>query len=90
MRSWMASFLALAAVPYAVVQAKPEQIRGVTSPIFHYYLQAYPQDGELLFSILVLFVFSFHFFTYMIFSIGITPCYARGRWATTQPGKKLE
>ncbi|KAI0885404.1 uncharacterized protein GGS22DRAFT_143296 [Annulohypoxylon maeteangense] len=34
--------LVAAAIPTTV--AKPEQIRAVTSPIFHYYLQAYPQD----------------------------------------------
>ncbi|TGJ83250.1 hypothetical protein E0Z10_g5527 [Xylaria hypoxylon] len=48
MRSWIGRFLAvLAAVPCAVVHAKPEQIRGVTSPIFHYYLQAYPQNSTI-------------------------------------------
>jgi len=36
--------LAAAVLPAALVMAKPEQIRGVSSPIFHYYLQAYPQD----------------------------------------------
>ncbi|KAI1097477.1 hypothetical protein F4804DRAFT_327488 [Jackrogersella minutella] len=34
-----------AAVPAAL--AKPEQIRAVQSPIFHYYLQAYPQDPTI-------------------------------------------
>lgn len=45
MRSCIARFLsfALAVVPAAVL-AKPEQIRGVSSPIFHYYLQASSQD----------------------------------------------
>ncbi|KAI8947368.1 hypothetical protein F4801DRAFT_513122 [Xylaria longipes] len=47
MRSWIGGFLALAAAPCAVVLAKPEQIRGVTSPIFHYYLQADPQDPTI-------------------------------------------
>ncbi|TRX89802.1 hypothetical protein FHL15_009235 [Xylaria flabelliformis] len=47
MRSWIGRFLALAALPYAVVVAKPEQIRGVSSPIFHYYLQASPQDPTI-------------------------------------------
>ncbi|KAH8157747.1 hypothetical protein CIB48_g10496 [Xylaria polymorpha] len=46
MPSWIARFLALAAAPCALVLAKPEQIRGVSSPIFHYYLQAYPQDHK--------------------------------------------
>ncbi|KAI3332804.1 hypothetical protein F4824DRAFT_282730 [Ustulina deusta] len=46
MSSWIGRVLAVvAAVPCAVVLAKPEQIRGVSSPIFHYYLQAYPQDA---------------------------------------------
>lgn len=49
MPSWIARFLALAAAPCALVLAKPEQIRGVSSPIFHYYLQAYPQDREFFF-----------------------------------------
>ncbi|KAI0451862.1 hypothetical protein F5B21DRAFT_527386 [Xylaria acuta] len=51
MRSWISHFLALAVVvPSAlvvVVLAKPEQIRGVSSPIFHYYLQASPQDATI-------------------------------------------
>ncbi|KAI1421749.1 hypothetical protein F5Y12DRAFT_687402 [Xylaria sp. FL1777] len=48
MPSRISKFLAVvAAVPYAVVLAKPEQIRGVSSPIFHYYLQAYPQDPTI-------------------------------------------
>ncbi|KAI1136780.1 hypothetical protein F5Y05DRAFT_104021 [Hypoxylon sp. FL0543] len=34
-----------ATIPAAL--AKPEQIRAVQSPIFHYYLQAYPQDPEI-------------------------------------------
>lgn len=29
------------------VLAKPEQIRAVTSPIFHYYLQTYPKDKSI-------------------------------------------
>ncbi|KAI0406354.1 hypothetical protein F4802DRAFT_596380 [Xylaria palmicola] len=47
MRSLAGIFFAIAAAPCAVVFAKPEQIRGVTSPIFHYYLQAYPQDPKI-------------------------------------------
>ncbi|KAI0905422.1 hypothetical protein F4823DRAFT_140879 [Ustulina deusta] len=48
MSSWIGRVLAVvAAVPCAVVLAKPEQIRGVSSPIFHYYLQAYPQDPTI-------------------------------------------
>ena len=27
--------------------AKPEQIRAVSDPIFHYYLQSYPQNSML-------------------------------------------
>jgi hypothetical protein len=51
MRSSTALFGAAAAVvPFGGVMAKPEQIRGVSSPIFHYYLQAYPQDRESAFS----------------------------------------
>lgn len=46
MRSWITRLL-IAAVPCAVgVLAKPEQIRGVTDPIFHFYLQPYPSDRE--------------------------------------------
>ncbi|KAI0393564.1 hypothetical protein F5Y17DRAFT_458800 [Xylariaceae sp. FL0594] len=37
----------LAAAFTASVTAKPEQIRGVTSPIFHYYLQAYTQNATI-------------------------------------------
>ncbi|KAI3323893.1 hypothetical protein HD806DRAFT_76925 [Xylariaceae sp. AK1471] len=48
MRSRIELLAAAAAVlPYTGVMAKPEQIRGVTSPIFHYYLQAYPQDPTI-------------------------------------------
>lgn len=31
----------------SLATAKPEQIRAVQSPIFHYYLQAYPQDQTI-------------------------------------------
>lgn len=45
----------LAAATTAIgVMAKPEQIRGVTSPIFHYYLQGYPQDRESMSPFLLL------------------------------------
>ncbi|KAI8964721.1 hypothetical protein F5Y11DRAFT_345175 [Daldinia sp. FL1419] len=37
--------IAVAAIPAAL--AKPEQIRAVQSPIFHYYLQAYPEDPTI-------------------------------------------
>ncbi|KAI1205052.1 uncharacterized protein F4807DRAFT_294110 [Annulohypoxylon truncatum] len=37
--------LAAATIPAAV--AKPEQIRAVSSPIFHYYLQTYPEDPTI-------------------------------------------
>ncbi|KAK6955147.1 hypothetical protein Daesc_002778 [Daldinia eschscholtzii] len=37
--------VAAAAIPVAL--AKPEQIRAVQSPIFHYYLQAYPEDPTI-------------------------------------------
>ncbi|KAI0809566.1 hypothetical protein GGR55DRAFT_156181 [Xylaria sp. FL0064] len=48
MPSWISRFITfVAALPCAVVLAKPEQIRGVSSPIFHYYLQAYPQDPTI-------------------------------------------
>ncbi|KAI0505335.1 hypothetical protein F5B22DRAFT_528456 [Xylaria bambusicola] len=49
MPSWITKFIAIAAAvaPCAVVLAKPEQIRGVSSPIFHYYLQAYRQDPKI-------------------------------------------
>ncbi|KAK8006632.1 hypothetical protein PG991_012929 [Apiospora marii] len=42
--SLMATAVLLLA-PMAV--AKPEQIRAVQDPIFHYYLQAYPQDPSI-------------------------------------------
>lgn len=29
-----------------VVLAKPEQIRAVQDPIFHFYLQSYPKNGK--------------------------------------------
>ncbi|GAW27287.1 hypothetical protein SAMD00023353_10100140 [Rosellinia necatrix] len=38
-------------MPCSLVLAKPEQIRGVTSPIFHYYLQASPQDRKFQVSV---------------------------------------
>ncbi|KAI1471293.1 uncharacterized protein F4812DRAFT_455406 [Daldinia caldariorum] len=38
------SLLLLVAAALPAVLAKPEQIRAVQSPIFHYYLQAYPED----------------------------------------------
>lgn len=34
-------------LPFAGVFAKPEQIRAVQDPIFHYYLQSYPSNGKL-------------------------------------------
>ncbi|KAI1800153.1 hypothetical protein F4811DRAFT_557102 [Daldinia bambusicola] len=40
----LARGLLLAAAGIAAVLAKPEQVRAVQSPIFHYYLQAYPED----------------------------------------------
>jgi hypothetical protein len=43
-----AAAAAAVAIPFTGVMAKPEQIRGVSSPIFHYYLQSYPQDREFL------------------------------------------
>ncbi|RYP04393.1 hypothetical protein DL764_004487 [Monosporascus ibericus] len=39
--SWPLLALALGVLP---AHAKPEQIRGVQSPIYHLYLQAYPED----------------------------------------------
>ncbi|KAI0182969.1 hypothetical protein EV127DRAFT_353745 [Xylaria flabelliformis] len=47
MRSRIGRFFAFAACAVVAVQAKPEQIRGVSSPIFHYYLQASPQDPTI-------------------------------------------
>ncbi|KAI0131015.1 hypothetical protein F4814DRAFT_152178 [Daldinia grandis] len=41
------SLLLIAAVAIPAALAKPEQIRAVQSPIFHYYLQAYPEDPEI-------------------------------------------
>ncbi|KAJ4396029.1 hypothetical protein N0V93_000245 [Gnomoniopsis smithogilvyi] len=34
-------------LPFAGVFAKPEQIRAVQDPIFHYYLQSYPGNASL-------------------------------------------
>ncbi|KAI1339942.1 hypothetical protein F5Y15DRAFT_59916 [Xylariaceae sp. FL0016] len=46
MRLSLTTILAgVAALP--AVFAKPEQIRAVQAPIFHYYLQAYPQDPTI-------------------------------------------
>ncbi|KAL7624101.1 hypothetical protein AAE478_005658 [Parahypoxylon ruwenzoriense] len=42
----VATAAAAAAAPRGVL-AKPEQIRAVQSPIFHFYLQAYPQDPTI-------------------------------------------
>ncbi|KAF3071150.1 hypothetical protein GL218_00542 [Daldinia childiae] len=41
------SLLLIAAAVIPAALAKPEQIRAVQSPIFHYYLQAYPEDPEI-------------------------------------------
>ncbi|KAI1174564.1 hypothetical protein F4777DRAFT_553593 [Nemania sp. FL0916] len=45
MRSTLFAAAVAALAPVAL--AKPEQIRGVSSPIFHYYLQAYPQNKTI-------------------------------------------
>lgn len=37
-------FLAALGLLAAAAHAKPEMLRGVTEPIFHLYLQAYPDD----------------------------------------------
>lgn len=42
----LTTLLALVAAAAPAVLAKPEQIRAVTSPVFHYYLQAYPKNGQ--------------------------------------------
>ncbi|KAI0385612.1 hypothetical protein F5Y04DRAFT_292102 [Hypomontagnella monticulosa] len=47
MLSSLARFLLFSAAVMPAALAKPEQIRGVSSPIFHYYLQAYPQDHTI-------------------------------------------
>ncbi|KAI1811998.1 hypothetical protein GGS20DRAFT_587949 [Poronia punctata] len=47
MPSWTSLFVASAIATGAVVTAKPEQIRAVQDPIFHYYLQAYPDDPTI-------------------------------------------
>ncbi|KAI0010534.1 hypothetical protein F4779DRAFT_616503 [Xylariaceae sp. FL0662B] len=39
--------LAVSAVASTGALAKPEQIRAVQAPIFHYYLQAYPDDPSI-------------------------------------------
>ncbi|EMR65143.1 hypothetical protein UCREL1_7885 [Eutypa lata UCREL1] len=39
--------LAVAVLTATLASAKPEQIRSVTDPIFHLYLQAYPQDPTI-------------------------------------------
>ena len=41
--------LVAAAVAVGLASAKPEQIRAVQDPIFHLYLQAYPEDREFSF-----------------------------------------
>lgn len=43
--------LAVAVLTATLASAKPEQIRSVTDPIFHLYLQAYPQDREFALSL---------------------------------------
>ncbi|KAI1760477.1 hypothetical protein GGR53DRAFT_470283 [Hypoxylon sp. FL1150] len=47
MLSPLAGLLVLSAAAVPAVLAKPEQIRAVQSPIFHYYLQAYPQNTTI-------------------------------------------
>ncbi|XXG97268.1 MFS siderochrome iron transporter 1 [Hypoxylon texense] len=47
MFSSLASLLLVCAAALPAALAKPEQIRAVQSPIFHYYLQAYPQDPTI-------------------------------------------
>ncbi|KAK8094305.1 hypothetical protein PG997_000990 [Apiospora hydei] len=39
--------MAAASLLASQAAAKPEQIRAVQEPIFHYYLQAYPQDRSI-------------------------------------------
>ncbi|OTB03474.1 hypothetical protein M426DRAFT_178396 [Hypoxylon sp. CI-4A] len=40
-------FLLISASLIPTTLAKPEQIRSVSAPIFHYYLQAYPEDPKI-------------------------------------------
>ncbi|KAI4870588.1 hypothetical protein F4820DRAFT_218291 [Hypoxylon rubiginosum] len=47
MFSSLTSLLVISAAALPAALAKPEQIRAVQSPIFHYYLQAYPQDPTI-------------------------------------------
>lgn len=46
MRSSIFSAFILACA--GVVLAKPEQIRAVQDPIYHFYLQSYPKNGKLM------------------------------------------
>ncbi|KAK7948466.1 uncharacterized protein PG986_009352 [Apiospora aurea] len=45
--SSLPSLMAAASLLALHAAAKPEQIRAVQEPIFHYYLQAYPQDRSI-------------------------------------------
>ncbi|KAI2632134.1 hypothetical protein GGR54DRAFT_19644 [Hypoxylon sp. NC1633] len=45
--SIVSRLLLVSAAAIPAVLAKPEQIRAVQSPIFHYYLQTYPQDPQM-------------------------------------------
>ncbi|KAI1375992.1 hypothetical protein F4677DRAFT_445707 [Hypoxylon crocopeplum] len=45
--SFVSRLLLVSAAAVPIALAKPEQIRAVQSPIFHYYLQAYPQDPQI-------------------------------------------
>ncbi|KAI0479139.1 hypothetical protein GGR56DRAFT_633592 [Xylariaceae sp. FL0804] len=47
MRSLLAPSGLLAAFAAVAVVAKPEQIRTDQDPVYHYYLQAYPQDPSV-------------------------------------------
>lgn len=46
MRCFLALSLLLTPIT-GIAVAKPEKIRGVQSPIFHYYLQPYPKDKSI-------------------------------------------
>ncbi|KAI1084908.1 hypothetical protein F5B20DRAFT_523646 [Whalleya microplaca] len=47
MHSSLFRLLSISAVALPAALAKPEQIRAVQEPIFHYYLQAYPEDPSI-------------------------------------------
>lgn len=43
----LSSIFAVSILACVGALAKPEQIRAVQDPIYHFYLQSYPQNGKL-------------------------------------------